>query len=174
MAALEFLTDGGTAPLPPAERTCCFTGHRQIPARDYELVKGGTLSLVKKLIGEGFTHFITGGALGFDTLAARLVLLLRESYPEISLTVAIPCPDQAHGWSAENAERYQKIIEHADRAVVISESYSRGCMHARNRFMVDHSSACIAYATHSGGGTAYTVDYARRRAKRILSALDAV
>lgn len=168
MASLEFLTDG-TAPLPPPERTCCFTGHRRLPAGDYALIKEQMLSKINALVDGGITHFITGGALGFDTLAARLILWLRESRPEITLTVAVPCPDQASGWSAENAERYEKIIRHADRAVLLSKSYTRGCMHERNRFMVDHSSVCIAYLVENHGGTAYTADYAQKRGVRVLN-----
>ena len=33
-------------------------------------------------------------------------------------------------------------------------------MHKRNRYLVDHSSICIAYLTENRGGTFYTANYA--------------
>ena len=36
-----------------------------------------------------------------------------------------------------------------------------GCMHVRNRHLVDFSSYCICYQTKETGGTAYTVNYAK-------------
>ena len=57
---------------------------------------------------------------------------------------------------------YESIKEQADKVVYTSEEYTRGCMHKRNRHLVDNSSVCIAYLTESKGGTAYTVDYAKK------------
>ena len=42
-------------------------------------------------------------------------------------------------------------------------------MQKRNRHLVDNSSACICYLTKSAGGTAYTVNYARRMGLRIIN-----
>lgn len=39
--------------------------------------------------------------------------------------------------------------------------YYKGCMHQRNRVLVNNSSTCICYLTQTEGGTAYTVNYAR-------------
>ena len=39
----------------------------------------------------------------------------------------------------------------------------------RNRHLVDNSSACVCYLTESKGGTAYTVDYARRSGIKIVN-----
>lgn len=53
-----------------------------------------------------------------------------------------------------------------------SEEYTRGCMHKRNRHLVDNSSACIAYLTESKGGTAYTVDYAAKHGLTVFNIAD--
>lgn len=172
MAAVEFLIDGGDpAFCAPREQTCCFTGHRSIPLDCYDRLKEETILRVKELIARGYTHFIVGGALGFDTLAARIILLMKESRPELCLTVAIPCPNQADGWSAESRARYQKIIEHADRAILLSHGYHRGCMMKRNRFMVDNSSACIAFLAKESGGTVYTANYAKKCGVELICVL---
>ena len=51
----------------------------------------------------------------------------------------------------------------------MSEAYTQGCMHRRNRHLVDHSSVCICYLTGSSGGTAYTVNYARKQGLEIIN-----
>ena len=42
-------------------------------------------------------------------------------------------------------------------------------MQKRDRYLVDDSSVCLAYLTRATGGTAYTVNYARRRGLRIVN-----
>jgi len=53
-----------------------------------------------------------------------------------------------------------------------SREYSKGCMHKRNRHLVDNSSACVCYLTEKTGGTAYTVEYAQRMNLRIINAAE--
>ena len=173
MARLEFI-DGLSADCLPygRERSCAFTGHRAIPRQDYERIKSSTVAAVRELILRGFCHFIVGGALGFDTLAARIILMLRAEHPEIRLTVAVPCEGQADSWREEDRVRYEKIIEHADCAILLSRGYSRSAMLRRNRFMIDNAAVCVAYLAKSRGGTAYTVDYARGRGLEIINTED--
>ena len=57
------------------EKTCCFTGHRDIPARVLPLLSAELEQAVLGLASEGVRYFGTGGALGFDTLAAETVTL---------------------------------------------------------------------------------------------------
>lgn len=77
--------------------------------------------------------------------------------PDIRLIFVLPCYSQTRGWSSEDVGIYESIKEQADKVVYISEEYTRGCMHKRNRHLVDNSSVCIAYLTESKGGTAYRV-----------------
>ena len=53
--------------------------------------------------------------------------------------------------------------------IYISKEKKKGCMHARNRYMIDNSSLCIAYMTKHTGGTAYTVEYAQENNKKIFN-----
>ncbi len=69
------------------EKTCCFTGHRKIPPDRNELVARRLKDGIAILIEQGYTFFRVGGALGFDTLEARVVLALKASYPQIKLTL---------------------------------------------------------------------------------------
>lgn len=45
----------------------------------------------------------------------------------------------------------------------------KSAMHKRNRHLVDHSGVCVAYLTESRGGTAYTVDYARKNGVPVIN-----
>ena len=72
----------------------------------------------------------------------------------------------------ENIEIYDSIKQQADKIIYTSNEYTRGCMHKRNRHLVDNSSACIAYLTESKGGTAYTVDYAEKHGLTVYNIAD--
>ena len=150
-------------------QTCCFTGHRFLPENEKEKISLALESTVLSLIHSGYRYFGAGGALGFDTLAAQTVLRLRQSYPDIRLILVLPCVSQADKWSPADAAIYQEIIGQANKIVYTSHEYTAGCMFKRNRHLVDHSSVCICYLEKATGGTAYTVDYARKNGLRIIN-----
>lgn len=142
-------------------QTCCFTGHRKIPLDQLESVTQRLRDAVIASIKDGYLYFGAGGALGFDTLAAQTVLNLKKDYPQIKLILVLPCKTQARGWKQEVIEEYNRILKAADKVVYTSQDYYSGCMHKRNRHLVDNSSLCICYLNSNTGGTAYTVDYAK-------------
>lgn len=55
--------------------TCCFTGHRNLPAGKIVKILDRE---IENLIDKGVTHFISGGALGFDQIAASLIIYKKE------------------------------------------------------------------------------------------------
>ncbi len=150
------------------EKTCCFTGHRVISIANREFVIEKTNEICEDLIRNGYTDFIAGGALGFDTIAEKCILNLKEKYKGIKLILALPCRNQCKGWKRADIEIYEEIAEKADEIIYVSEEYYSDCMKKRNRFMVDKSSACIAYLTRMSGGTAYTVTYAVEQGRKII------
>ena len=147
----------------------CFTGHRELPAEEIADIRTRLRESVKELIRRGVYEFRAGGALGFDTLAALTVLELKEEYPEIRLALLLPCRDQDRGWSRENRLRYREIIERADEVQVLAEHYYRGCMHVRNKALVDGSDYCIAFLRGMSGGTKATVAYAEKQNTQIIN-----
>ena len=150
-------------------QTCCFTGHRKIPLDQLESVTQRLRDAVIASIKDGYLYFGAGGALGFDTLAAQTVLDLKKDYPQIKLILVLPCRTQTRGWKQEDIEEYNRIMKAADKVVYTSQDYYNGCMHKRNRHLVDNSSLCICYLTEQTGGTAYTVDYARKVGCRVIN-----
>ena len=150
-------------------RTCSFTGHRAIPdgMTDYlfQRIKDG----VNYLYFQGVRTFLNGGALGFDALAAEAVIERRKERPDIRLVIVAPCKDQDSKWGIKDKIRYYQIKRAADDVICLSDHYYRGCMHQRNRYLVDHSAACICYLTEDTGGTAYTVKYAQSKGLKIFN-----
>ena len=141
-------------------KTLFFTGHRNAykteGARDYEALEKAIASFIDK----GYKYFISGGAIGFDTMAAECVLKLKRKGACVSLIFMLPCREQDIKWSEWERKKYRKLLAEADRVIYIQEHYTRTCMYERNRAMADASSACIAYCTKRSGGTAYTISYA--------------
>jgi len=146
----------------PREKTVCFTGHRRIAAADRLRLAAQLAAAVDGRIALGMTHFICGGALGFDTLAAQCVLAARAANPAVRLMLALPCRGQAENWRAADKAVYADICARADEVIYVSEDYSPDCMGRRNRFMVDHAAAVVVYCRQAQGGTANTVAYAVR------------
>ena len=150
-------------------QTACFTGHRKIPAESAEIIASNLRKTLIEQINNGYRYFRAGGALGFDTLAAQTVLELKKEYPDVKLILVLPCLSQTRGWSTRDIEIYEAIKSKADKVVYTSQEYTRGCMHKRNRYLVDNSSVCICYLTKQTGGTAYTVDYARKNLLTVIN-----
>ncbi|MBE6598005.1 MAG: DUF1273 domain-containing protein [Ruminococcaceae bacterium] len=147
------------------ENTCFFTGHRSIPESKINEVALRTREQIYHLTAQGYKHFICGGAVGFDTIAAVQVAKVKAGGADIKLILALPCRDQTAVWKNTDMLRlYQKLKGVADEIVYISELFTEGCMKERNRFMVEHSTACITYFNgRRVGGTAQTVRMAKEK-----------
>lgn len=72
---------------------CCFSGHRpsDLPWKFKEngirflFFKFRLKTILKKLIKQGYTTFVSGMALGADLILAEEVLALRNKYIDIKL-----------------------------------------------------------------------------------------
>ncbi len=146
----------------------CFTGHRDLGGQEQTLTP-----LLDQMIGalyrRGYRRFFSGGALGFDLLAAQRVLLFRETHPDVRLIMAIPCADQTAKWPDAECRRYERMLYHADETRVLAPHYYAGCMMVRNRHMVDRSSLCVCYLYKPKGGTMATVAYAASKGLTLLN-----
>lgn len=120
-----------------------------------------------RLVSLGWTHCISGVARGFDTWVAEEVLDLRRK-KKITLECTIPFPGQADSWEKADQKRRYNILTAADKAVITSEQYNRGCFFTRNRYMVDNADVVVCAFNGKSGGTAYTVDYALKQNKIVI------
>ena len=151
------------------EKTACFTGHRQLSTPQKKLEEELFIQ-IQGAIAMGYNHFICGGAVGFDTLAAERVIYARVAYKQpITLEIAVPCKNQDAKWSERQKRRYEAILEMADTITMVSENeYQPGYMEQRNKYMVDQSPLVIAYKEPGrAGGTKQTIEYAKSQGRKI-------
>jgi len=151
------------------EITCCFTGHRKLPANKIQNIVISLDREIENLIAQGVTDFISGGAVGFDLIAASLIVAKKEMGRNIRLIFALPCKNQDALWPQEQKALYQNLLNEADEIVFVSEEYSPLCMKRRNKYMVEHSEYCICALLHEKSGTAQTVRLARKKGLKIIS-----
>lgn len=149
--------------------SCCFTGHRKIPPEKFDEISQRLENTIIELFNSGYIDFYSGGALGFDTLAAQIILKYKTKHPNIRLILVLPCKNQARRWSESDKLIYESIKNGADKIIYTADAYFRGCMHKRNRYLVEHSCLCVCYLNKSTGGTAYTVNYAADKHIEILN-----
>lgn len=148
---------------------CSFTGHRYIePERRAALVE-----LLGRAIeyayAEGCRTFMTGGAIGFDTLAAREVIRFRISHGDVRLVLVLPCLEQDLKWNAEQKNSYNFTLSVADEVIYTSEIYTKKCMAVRNKFLAEHAHMLIAYSGRTNSGSAQTLRMAEHMKKRIYN-----
>lgn len=72
------------------EKTCCVTGHRDIPAEQIDAVKYALWREIIKAVSDGYTGFMTGFADGADQYFAEMVVKLQEDFPNLRLIAVIP------------------------------------------------------------------------------------
>ena len=146
------------------EKTCCVTGHRDIPVEQMDRIQELLCREILAAIEDGYSHFISGFAAGADLLFAEMVAELKKSYP-ITLEAAIPYP----GRMKTPDETFQRLIRCCDTVKIHSNGYFKGCYMRRNRYMVDQSQRVIAvYDGRPTGGTAATVRYAGEKDVRVV------
>ena len=164
---------------PTIESSCCFTGHRKIDSAKLPALVERLYLEITYLTNHGIKNFYTGGALGFDTVAALTVLRLRQRGNDIKLHLMLPCPEQYKNWNNRDVEIYKDILMRCDSSTVLCEHYHGGAMHIRNRAMVDASKYCVCFwdkelieTSKSGSGTLYTVNYAKKLRRSIINLCD--
>lgn len=153
------------------EVTACFSGHRpeKLPDNGSEdsILVGQIKSMlhlqIYEAIERGYKRFITGMAKGVDIWAAEMVLELAQGERDIKLICAIPYKGHGRALSGGEKYRYNSIIDDASEVIVLSNSYTSGCMKARNEYMVDNSSLLIAVCADYKSGTGQTIRYAKRQ-----------
>ncbi len=150
---------------------CCFTGHRMIKQEDAQNMIDALEAQINGLVERGVTVFRSGGAVGFDTLAALCVIKYKQKNPSVKLVLFLPCRSQTKFWGEYEKSVHEYVIENADEVVYTSEEYWEGCMLHRNRLMVDGAGYCIAYCNAQKSGTAYTVAYAKNQGVEIIDVI---
>lgn len=136
------------------EKTCCVTGHRDIPKEYLDHVEQELRREVQAAIENGFTRFISGFAEGVDLMFAAIVAEEKARRPGLFLEAAIPYP----GRLKSKDQQFQKLLKACDGIKVVCNTYSKSCFFQRNRYMVAESQRVIAvYDGREQGGTLFTM-----------------
>ena len=170
-----------------------FTGLRpsNLYGYDYSTIEYANLNSVTKqvcrmLITNCETReFISGGALGFDTIAFRIIEELKEEFKgiyKITNTLAIPFRQQGKVWRDESVRVYEEMKSLADKVIYVDEcegymksiydigEYKPYKMELRNRYMIDNSDCLVCAWYHpSKGGTYNARKYAKSLGKPIIT-----
>ena len=148
---------------------CSFTGHRKIESDHKETLPSLLARAVRYCYDEGCREFLCGGAVGFDTLAAREVILFKISHPDVTLRLLLPCQDQDNSWSTRQRAAYAHVIENADFIEYAEDFYTPGCMQKRNRLLAERCDILVAYLGRSHSGAGQTVRIATGLGKRVYN-----
>jgi uncharacterized phage-like protein YoqJ len=101
-------------------------------------------------------------AIGFDMECFKALLEFKKAI-DIRIIACIPCLNQDERFSRSQKEEYNRLLALADDKIVISKEYTNTCMKKRNEFMVNYSSAIVAYLRKEKSGTSGTVNYAIKK-----------
>ena len=150
--------------------SAAFTGHRFYDFSQREFIQERLTSAISEAYDHGIRNLISGFALGIDLMAAQLVQSLKCDLPGISLTAAIPFAGQAERYNIYDKRVYRRLLELADKVIVLSDCYYPRCFLDRDEFMVENASYLIAYYDgREKGGTYYTIKKARARGIPIIN-----
>ena len=144
---------------------CSFLGHKDTPGAIYlQLV-----AVIEELITEsGVTSFMVGNHGSFDSMVLTALRKLKESHPHICYNVALaymPTQKQEYELYDSSETFLPEGIETVPKRFAITW---------RNKWMVRESDIIICYITHSWGGAAQFVEYAKRQNKVIINLADRV
>lgn len=148
---------------------CCFAGHRNLPATKIEKIIINLDREIENLIEKGITDFLSGGVLGFDQIAASLIIAKKEMGKDIRLIFALSCKNQDESWSEKQKTLYQELLLEADDVIYISEEYNDFCMKKRNNYMIAKSAYCICALLQEKSETGQTVGYAKKKGLQIIN-----
>ena len=148
---------------------CSFTGHRTIKKDHKSQIEGSLLRAITYAYEDGCREFLTGGALGFDTLAAKEIIKFRQTHPDVRLVLCLPCINQADKWSERDRDLYNHILTFADEVIYTSEAYTDSCMRERNFLLASKCDILIAYCGRAISGSAQTLRMADSMGKVIIN-----
>lgn len=105
----------------------CFSGYRaeKLPDLGDELT-ARLRGAIKDAISRGRNTFLHGAINGFDLLAAKQVILLKEIYPRIKCVTIAPFRTgyfSQNNWTKETKQRLLRVSEQSDLNFSIQERY---------------------------------------------------
>lgn len=133
-----------------------FCGHGEFSQS--ETVREWLRGVVRELIVEGADVFYLGGYGAFDSMAAAVVREEKKAHTNLEMVLVLPYLNSNMDTSGYDYTVYPPL-ETVPPRFVISK---------RNQWMVEQADVVVAYVTHDWGGAAQTLEYAKRKKKKII------
>ena len=148
------------------KRTCCVTGHRDLPQKEINRVKAALRREVDSAVADGFTRFISGFGEGVEQYFAEIVLEKQKENPALELIAVIPYRKRLD--SLNEKGRTYKMLEACSEVVVVQEEYHPSVYSRRRRYMVERSDRVITvYDGREKGGTVRMIRFAHMLKKEL-------
>ena len=133
-----------------------FCGHSEISQPD--AVKDWLFNVTMDLLSEGADIFYLGGYGAFDRLAASVIREVKAGHNNLKAVLILPYLN-----SSIDATGYDYTVYPPLESVPLRFAISK-----RNQWMAEQADVVVAYVTHGWGGAAKTLEYARRKKKKII------
>lgn len=148
------------------KKTCCVTGHRDLPQDQINYVKAVLLREIEKAVTDGFTCFMSGFAEGVDQYFVEMVMEKQKDNPALELIAVIPYRKRLDSLRAKG--QTFEMLEACTDVIVMQEEYHPSVYSHRNRYMAQHSDRVIAvYDGREKGGTVRTIRFAHQMKKEL-------
>lgn len=158
-------------------KSVCFSGHRPKSLiwgynenhKQCKELKEKLKTTILNLINNGYNTFYNGMAEGFDLYAAEILNNLKNQGYNIKIIACLPYKKQSMYYTEKNKDLYSKILKNCDDIYIASNGeYFNGCTIIRNKYMVENSSVLVCYLLSHVGGTANTVNIAKKKGLQII------
>ncbi len=139
---------------------CSFFGHKDTPSFVYPIL----VDVIRKLITDrGVTHFMVGNQGAFDSMVLKVLREVKALYPQICYNVVLAyVPGKNDKY--EFYTPYETVLPGGIEAVP-----KRFAISWRNKWMLRESQIVVCYITHTWGGAAQFVEYAKRKNREIIN-----
>ena len=139
-------------------KVCFFIGHRDTPEHVYPALE----QAVEQLITQGVTEFYVGNYGSFDRMAARAVSAAKQLHPQVRLTMLLayhPGERPVTLPPGFDGSLYPPGMENVPRRFAIPRA---------NRWMVEHCTHLVAYATHPASNAGKVVVWGIFKDKKVM------
>lgn len=103
------------------KQTCCFTGHRNIPPGEQTKILTRVRHRLIPLIQSGIIYYGVGGALGFDTLVAEMLIELKKENGRLRIIEVLPFEGYRDRWTPEQQLHAKNLDKKMDKIVYVSK-----------------------------------------------------
>ena len=150
-------------------KVCCFSGHRKLRHDEVE-IRRVLDEQIAAMAQAGYTRFLSGGADGFDLLAAEAVIEHKKRFGGVELWIVAPYAELFSRWTAEGRRLRLAALE-ASNVEIVCRKMSRTAPLMRNRRMIALSDICVCYMMphNATGGTYYTVRLAQEKGIQVIN-----